>query len=1012
MLEWSLGRYEKGVIMNLQDIYLRLNLNGDCLIHPSLDSDWKHKVSFPSRLLRLLESNDILKTLDAFFCFDNKPLILFFAGCDDKMALHKAVWNLNESPIIIVIENNAVEIYNGYRLDKESGLLESIGGEEKLSDFSYFELVTGKTWEKYQKELSHKNRVDYHLLKNIEAAQKKLEEDGIEQIVANALLGKVIFIRYLIDRKVRLHFNNTHKYWCNDDLCTLLTDKQKFWSFIQYLEDPEKGFNGDMFKITKEDFNKIPEQSLNWLVRLLRGENISTGQQSLFDLYDFSILPIEFISNVYEKFIGKESQDKNGAYYTPTFIVDYIVAETVGKKLKDSNDYGCKVLDPACGSGIFLVESLRRIIEKYISVNNITNTDTDDFRKVLNDIVRTNIYGIDKDKSAIQVAVFSVYLTLLDYQEPADIENFKFPNLIGTNFICSDTFDVENDNLKVFEKENHKFDYIIGNPPWKRGGIKKGSCCEKYLKRYKLLDKVGNRELAQAFVLRSMDFTSSNTQCALVLVSKILYNLDSENFRKYILDQLYINQVFELAPVRKEVFIKSNDPAVAPACILFYKNANGESTDSNIINHIALKPSRFFTMFKVFSLTHNDIQEIQQDRLKKYDYLWKVLVYGSYLDFIFIKRLKEHESIHKVVKQNKWSIHQGFKSTDGDTTINTNELFGWNCVENRKMTRYYVPSVFSKWDRQSVGYIYRENGKIATNIYTAPLLLIKDGVPNDLKSVSAICYQNAIYNDSITSISGNEIDLSVLRDIMGILNSHMFSYFNLMTFSSSGIEREHTHDVEKMSAPYCAGLNEAVEILEQLSDSIAKCTLVDNVLESSLESQIDIVDELICNKLNCSFIEKDLIDYAEKISIPLATKSRGYENVFSVIKSDDVLLKEYAQVYIDRYSNSFNRNRKRFMVDIHYSEQMIGMFFRVIDEKDFTEEIHVSQTDNNLLALATKISSQRITDRLFVQKDIRGFEKEFFYVFKPNEKRLWHKAIAHLDVNDFDDAMLRAGRNK
>ena len=998
--------------MNLQDIYLRLNLNGDCLIHPSLDSDWKHKVSFPSRLLRLLESNDILKTLDAFFCFDNKPLILFFAGCDDKMALHKAVWNLNESPIIIVIENNAVEIYNGYRLDKESGLLESIGGEEKLSDFSYFELVTGKTWEKYQKELSHKNRVDYHLLKNIEAAQKKLEEDGIEQIVANALLGKVIFIRYLIDRKVRLHFNNTHKYWCNDDLCTLLTDKQKFWSFIQYLEDPEKGFNGDMFKITKEDFNKIPEQSLNWLVRLLRGENISTGQQSLFDLYDFSILPIEFISNVYEKFIGKESQDKNGAYYTPTFIVDYIVAETVGKKLKDSNDYGCKVLDPACGSGIFLVESLRRIIEKYISVNNITNTDTDDFRKVLNDIVRTNIYGIDTDKSAIQVAVFSVYLTLLDYQEPADIENFKFPNLIGTNFICSDTFDVENDNLKVFEKENHKFDYIIGNPPWKRGGIKKGSCCEKYLKRYKLLDKVGNRELAQAFVLRSMDFTSSNTQCALVLVSKILYNLDSENFRKYILDQLYINQVFELAPVRKEVFIKSNDPAVAPACILFYKNANGESTDSNIINHIALKPSRFFTMFKVFSLTHNDIQEIQQDRLKKYDYLWKVLVYGSYLDFIFIKRLKEYSRISDIITSNGYVRKQGLKEKDKDKEFDVSSLVGLNYIKTNRVKKYHIVQDDEKWTLSKVGYVYRETGKIVTDLYKSPILLITGGTKIDLHAVSAISYNDGVFKSSLTGIKGYGIEaISILRNIQAILNSQFFAYYNLLTFSSSGIEREETHDDEKISVPYFDGLDSTIEKIEDLYCQYDAQTMANDALKNQIDLQIASLESSILEKLNCSDTEKDLIDYTEKISIPLATKSRGYEKVFSAIKLNDSWLKDYAQVFIDRFASSFNRNGKRFMVDIHYSEQMIGMFFRVIDEKDFAKEILVSRTDDNLFALATKLSSQRITDQLFVQKDIRGFEKDFFYVIKPNEKRLWHRAIAHLDVNEFDGAMLRAGRN-
>ena len=1012
MLEWSLGRYEKGVIMNLQDIYLRLNLNGDCLIHPSLDSDWKHKVSFPSRLLRLLESNDILKTLDAFFCFDNKPLILFFAGCDDKMALHKAVWNLNESPIIIVIENNAVEIYNGYRLDKESGLLESIGGEEKLSDFSYFELVTGKTWEKYQKELSHKNRVDYHLLKNIEAAQKKLEEDGIEQIVANALLGKVIFIRYLIDRKVRLHFNNTHKYWCNDDLCTLLTDKQKFWSFIQYLEDPEKGFNGDMFKITKEDFNKIPEQSLNWLVRLLRGENISTGQQSLFDLYDFSILPIEFISNVYEKFIGKESQDKNGAYYTPTFIVDYIVAETVGKKLKDSNDYGCKVLDPACGSGIFLVESLRRIIEKYISVNNITNTDTDDFRKVLNDIVRTNIYGIDKDKSAIQVAVFSVYLTLLDYQEPADIENFKFPNLIGTNFICSDTFDVENDNLKVFEKENHKFDYIIGNPPWKRGGIKKGSCCEKYLKRYKLLDKVGNRELAQAFVLRSMDFTSSNTQCALVLVSKILYNLDSENFRKYILDQLYINQVFELAPVRKEVFIKSNDPAVAPACILFYKNANGESTDSNIINHIALKPSRFFTMFKVFSLTRNDIQEIQQNRLKKYDYLWKVLVYGSYMDFIFIKRLKELPKISSI--SGFVFPKHGIKAKDGNKRMDVSALYNWHYTKPSSLLKYHIVNNDDKWVINEVGFARKKQGsrEIDIDMYRGPILLIKKGTSNNLTKTAAVSYVDTVYNDTFAGIKINSANqIPILRNILGLLNSAFFAYFNLLTFGSSGIEREQTFDEENVSLPYVDGLDNTVETIENLKNQLYVSTMADKALERRIDLQIASVENDIYEKLNCSETEKDLIDYAITTSIPIATKSRGYENVFSAIKLNDSRLKDYAQVYIDRFASSFNRNGKRFMVDIHYSEQMIGMFFRVIDEKDFTEEILVSRTDDNLFALATKLSSQRITDQLFVQKDIRGFEKDFFYVIKPNEKRLWHRAIAHLDVNEFDGAMLRAGRN-
>lgn len=60
---------------------------------------------------------------------------------------------------------------------------------------------------------------------------------------------------------------------------------------------------------------------------------------------------------------------------------------------------------------------------------------------------------------------------------------------------------------------------------------------------------------------------------------------------------------------------------------------------------------------------------------------------------------------------------------------------------------------------------------------------------------------------------------------------------------------------------------------------------------------------------------------------------------------------------------------------------------------------------NRIIAL----SANQVTNRLFVQKDIRGFTSDSFYIFKPNEKRLWHRAIAYVDVNEFAEAMLKAG---
>ncbi|MDO1502616.1 hypothetical protein Q2T40_21125 [Winogradskyella maritima] len=108
------------------------------------------------------------------------------------------------------------------------------GKTEQLNDFSYFELVTGKTWEKYQKDFSYSNRIDYHLLNNIKAARDLLIAEGLSIELTNSLLGKVIFVRYLIDRKVKLDFEKegTSRKWTNAEFCGLLSDKQMLRHFL------------------------------------------------------------------------------------------------------------------------------------------------------------------------------------------------------------------------------------------------------------------------------------------------------------------------------------------------------------------------------------------------------------------------------------------------------------------------------------------------------------------------------------------------------------------------------------------------------------------------------------------------------------------------------------------------------------------------------------------------------------------------------------------------------------
>lgn len=1020
---------------NLNEIFSKLGLSEGNGLFLTKENKWKTETSFPNRVKRLIERKI---EPDAIFVFDNKPMILFFENSKNKSELHEAIWNFNECPIAIFIENESVDIFNGFNYLKENKSLEKLGDTDKLTNFSYFELVTGRTWEQYKEHLDYKNRVDYHLLQNIKAAREILVEGNENRAkLVNALLGKIIFVRYLIDRKVKMKFDGKSRTWSNVEFCELLDSPERIQAFFEYLEDKDKGFNGDLFPLSSSEYKQVGKNDYQVLKRLLLGEDIAKNQPSLFELYDFSIIPIEFISNVYEMFIGKDNQKEEGAYYTPLFLVDYILKETVEKHLSKNNQLDvkvdkvlsnksdnysyCKVLDPACGSGIFLVETLRKIIEKYIEDTGI-NVKDEEFKTAIKNLAKENIFGVDKDLSAVQVAVFSIYLTLLDYLEPPAIETFKFPILFNVNFFEADFFDVDatfNSQLKDVE-----FDFILGNPPWMRGkGEKQKPLYVEYIEKRQKKEagfdtpkiKIGNKEIAQAFLLRSSDFSKSMTKCALIVTSKVLYNLQSKPFREYFLHNFFIERVFELAPVRREVFDKSNDKAIAPACVLFFNYAHSTTTDANIIEHIALKPSRFFSLFKIFTINRTDFKKIQQSKLKEFDWLWKVLVYGSYLDFNLIERLKtDYLTLKERIKNSDdLIIGQGVMVGGGDKN-DASELIGKSFIDTRTDIRQYWinPDNRKKWEFDIVHRIRNKE------LYKAPILLISGGVNNYLNSVSAICYHDSVYKSSLTGIKGkNENTIKTLKQIAGILNSTFFSYFNLMTFSSSGIEREESHDEEKLNIPLIEAekISLVVESLEKLlSDQYSNVKVLQSPdLEIQVRNKQLELDKCIADSFSIDKKEADLLDYTNRVIIPMIMRHDNYEKLFFPIKKKDKELESYAKLFLNRFQSNLSNSTKRFIVEIWHTNQIVGMFFKLVPITSFEKDIvweDKQDKDWETISFLTKISSEKITDKLFVQKDIRGFEKDYFYIFKPNEKRLWHKAIGYLDVNEFANAILKAGK--
>lgn len=940
-------------------------------------------VLLPLRINKSLHAMNI--SPHSILIFENKPIILFFNQEDDTENIFKQCWNFAESPIIIIEDQFDFNVYNGYDYILENGnFLLPLLTKEKLN---YISIMNGEYINSFEDINNKDKHLNKKLLGNIKYARENLLKNSLSKEISNSLIGRIIFIRYLIDRKINLNFNNQKKALTNDELKVILSDKQETYKLFEYLKSND-GFNGDWFPIIEDYENNIFEKDLvlethlNILIHLISGTEIKTGQQSLFDIYDFSIIPIEFISNIYESFIGEEEQSKNGAYYTPTFLVDYILKYTIDDYFKNNpKEYNCKILDPACGSGVFLVETLRKLINQFKNVTG-NSPSSNQIKKLVTD----NIYGLDKDKNAILISVFSLYLTMLDYQDPKDIEEFLFPYLLKSekntnpNFFNDDFFDTDAPFNNILL--NKKLNYIIGNPPYGRGTINEGSLADKYIKQNKI--SIGNQDLVQAFMVRVKDLSREDTKISFIVTSKVLYNLQSKEFRtNHFFNKFKINHVLELSSVMSDIF----ENADVPVSILFYEPSNIKEIVENSIHYISMKPNPYFDKLKILLLSKIDYKRILQKKLIENDYLWKILVYGSYLDFNFIKRLKEYSTINSHIN----STHIGVTIGNRKNSM-PQEYIGMPYVQTKQFKQFLIESNSLKWEES-----YAERTR-TLDVFKAPSLLISKGISKNLDFKMGILKEDSIFSGTITAVKCSSQD--TLYGIMGFLNSSFFRYFTMHTASSIGIERPQIHNPEKFSLPYKKN-NKVINITKNIEKYIKENFLTD---DRALDDLKDTLNKQVLNTFNLSEQEHILVDYTDNILIPWIMHKQ-YDSAFKKLAYQSEEIENYVDIFIQHYSAIYKQNNMFFAAEIIYANYAIGIKFKVLESKP---NILVSWTQEKSLENLIKLSGNKSIENLFIQKDIKGFEEDYFYIVKPNEYKNWHKAVGYLDFYEFQDALLRS----
>lgn len=182
-------------------------------------------------------------------------------------------------------------------------------------------------------------------------------------------------------------------------------------------------FNGDMFPVDDAEKAAVSAPTLRELRGFLLGDTDPRQPRLFLWAYDFAIVPIALISSIYEEFYHRETRDDKGTHYTPVALTDYVLSQVL---TADRLAADPRILDPACGSGIFLVEAFRRIVRYRAQRAGAPLSAT-----ALREILRRQIVGIEINGEAARVAAFSLYLALLHYQRPPDIlKNLPLPHLI------------------------------------------------------------------------------------------------------------------------------------------------------------------------------------------------------------------------------------------------------------------------------------------------------------------------------------------------------------------------------------------------------------------------------------------------------------------------------------------------------------------------------------------------------------------------------------------------------
>lgn len=975
--------------------------------------------------------------LSAVFCVQGVPTVGILVTDNYERAavvdLHAELWNQGLASLLLVIADDTIRAFSLARtpLEEPGEAFEArclINALDLTAEVLRIRGLidgaeSGRLWRDYGAYFPPKERIDQVLLENLRVSHQLLRADGLTSEAAQALLIQAMFIAYLEDRGIA---TPTYFQTVSDG---------RAGSFADLLASGDVAILRALFHTLREDFNgdlfvapcsfepqaqppEIAPEHLATLARFRSGrEEMARGGQQRFWGYDFRFIPIELVSAVYDRFLGERVAERRakGAFYTPMFLADTVVSqvwEVLPERVKTTGRF----LDPACGSGVFLVRAFQRLCEHWRSKHTGRTIPWKTLQALLG-----QMHGWDVNSGAVRVAVFSLYVALLEEVSPRDIRELIsrgkiLPELWNKTLACRDFFSVPT--------ETAQFDVIIGNPPWtSRRGVARLSV--------KWSKETGNPmpggEDAWAFSWKALAHVAEDGVIAFLLPAMGFLHNHARNTvaaRNAFFQRCRVRRVINFADLRFQLFEKAH----RPAALILYSAGDAKAfpyrfdywTPKADLN---LRIKRVITLATVdkLSLSVGTVFEnplvfkqrlwMREPDAKLFAYLARLSKLGDFIqDYGGTRRRRQNPA-------GLWVVGQGYQpfNVDDDEEVEAGGEVERTEIAVPIVSEYVgrLPDLpigaFCRFAQNSDGLRPAASSDVRRRGFEHGFEGVRVLVPRGIETAqgrmrAALCTEPLTFQHIIQAITVPEGQEYRAKLLTAVLNSRIAVWYAFHGTASFGSDRPEVAQADLLRLPFpspsdvpdeAAVTASADKLVAIVDDAINRSKQPFDLAEDRRHI-LGTVDEHTYAYFGLSKDEIALIDDAVEFVLPAL---QPHEGQFPALWGEPKRTQRsaYATTLATSLAVWFPREGGIGTRLVACSPDLSVLKLTLGEESEYDEDENADLT--SVLGRLHEHINQPIDGNFQVMPDLRVFVGKSLYLIKPMQMRFWLRSTALADAD-------------